>query len=127
MMTLIDFINFINFIFSAGLVCDTLVDLLWFLLNGREPEGHHTACRSHHHVLRVELNTLHRVLVVSVKNTNFLTVLRVPDVDSAVTGAGDDKLGIRREGSLQWKLLGVEMTCKGLKRGSAIGVNELDH
>ena len=51
--------------------------------------------------------------MVSVKNTNFLTVLRVPDVDSAVTGAGDDKLGVRREGSLQWKLLGVEMTWGG--------------
>jgi len=65
--------------------------------------------------------------MVSVENTNFLTVLGVPDVDSAVTGAGDDKLGIRREGSLQWKLLGVEMTGEGLKRGSVIGVNELDH
>ena len=62
MMTLIDFINFINFIFSAGLVCDTLVDLLWFLLNGREPEGHHTACRSHHHVLRVELKLWMKLL-----------------------------------------------------------------
>ena len=48
--------------------------------------------------------------MVSVKNTNFLTVLRVPDVDPAVTGAGDDKLGVRREGSLQRKLLGVKMT-----------------
>ena len=48
--------------------------------------------------------------MVSVKNTNFLTVLRVPDVDPAVTGAGDDKLGVGREGSLQRKLLGVEMT-----------------
>ena len=85
--------------------------------------------------------------MVSVKNTNFLTVLRVPDVDPAVTGARDDELGVRREGSLQWKLLGVEMTCggegeyqlfinfvllvllacEGLKRGSGIGVNELDH
>jgi len=65
--------------------------------------------------------------MVSVKNANFLTVLRVPDVDPAVTGARDDKLGVRREGSLQWKHLGVEMTCEGLKRGSVIGVNELDH
>ena len=48
--------------------------------------------------------------MVSVENTNFLTVLRIPDVDPAVTGARDDKLGVRREGSLQWKLLGIEMT-----------------
>ena len=81
--------------------------------------------------------------MVSVKNTNFLTILRVPDVNPAVTGARDDKLGVRREGSLQWKVLGVEMTwgelfitmsgwsgwltCEGLKRGSVIGINELDH
>ena len=56
------------------------------------------------------LNTLHGIFMVSVKNTNFLTVLRVPDVDSAVRGARYNKLGVRREGSLQWKLLGVEMT-----------------
>ena len=62
--------------------------------------------------------------MVSVKNTNFLTVLRVPDVDPAVTGARDDKLGVRREGSLQWKLLGVEMTWRELlitlSRGSGL-------
>ena len=51
--------------------------------------------------------------MVSVKNANFLTILRVPDVDPTVTGARDDKLGVRREGSLQWKLLGVEMTWGG--------------
>ena len=48
--------------------------------------------------------------MISVENTNFLAVFRVPNVDPAVAGAGDNKLRVRREGSLQWKLLGVEMS-----------------
>lgn len=65
--------------------------------------------------------------MISVKNTNFLAVFRVPDVDPAIAGAGDNKLRVRRKGSLQWKLLDVEMSCKGLERESGVRVNELDH
>ena len=48
--------------------------------------------------------------MISVKNTNFLAVFRVPDVDPVIAGAGDNKLRVRRKGSLQWKLLDVEMS-----------------
>ena len=45
--------------------------------------------------------------------THLLAVLAVPDVDSAVAGAGDDELRVRGEGGLQGELLGVQVTCRG--------------
>ena len=42
--------------------------------------------------------------------THLLAVLAVPDVNAAVAGARDDKLGVGGEGSLQGELLGVQVT-----------------
>ena len=74
-----------------------------------------------------DLDTLHWILVVSIENTNLLTVFWVPNVNPAIAGAGDDELGVRRERSLKWKLFRVEMACEGLKGGSVVWVNEFDH
>ena len=62
-----------------------------------------------------DLDTLHWILVVSIENTNLLTVFWVPNVNPAIAGAGDDELGVRRERSLKWKLFRVEMACKRMQ------------
>ena len=68
-------------------------------------------------VLRIctHLNTLHGTRVVSVEDADLLPVLRVPDVDPSVARTRDDELRVGGEGSLQRKLLGVQMSCDGAK------------
>lgn len=107
--------------FVPELVKD-FVFVLNFILDGGQPEWHGAARWRHHHVLGVKLNTLHWPRVVSVEDTHLLAVLAVPDVDSAVTGAGDDELRVRGEGGLQGELLGVQVTCECLKRCSIIWI-----
>lgn len=97
---------------------------LHFILYRGQPKGHGTASWSHHHVLGVKLNTLHRTLVIAIEDTNLLAVLAVPDVDAAVAGAGDDELRVGGEGGLQGQLLGVEVTCECLKGCSIIWINQ---
>lgn len=100
---------------------------LHVIINGWQPEGHHRAGRRHHHVFWVELNTLHRTFVISIQHTNLLPILRVPDVDPAITGPRDHELGVRGKGSFQGQLLRVEVPREGLQGGAIVGVNQLDN
>lgn len=64
--------------------------------------------------------------MISIQHTHFLPILRVPDVDSAITGPRDHELGVGGEGGFQGQLLGVEVPREGLQGGAIVGVNQLD-
>ena len=48
------------------------------------------------------LYTLDRTLMVTIEDTNFLTIFAVPNVNSTITRPRDDKLRVRRKRSFQW-------------------------
>lgn len=65
--------------------------------------------------------------MISIQHTNLLPILRVPDVDPAITGPRDHELGVRGKGSFQGQLLRVEVPREGLQGGAIVGVNQLDN
>ena len=108
-----------NFSFDSQICRAWLMLLHWtprsgVVVNTRQPERHVLARAGHQHVFGVELHALHRAGVVAVEDAHLGAVLGVPDVDAAVGRARDDKLRVRREGGLQGKVFGVEMTGEGL-------------
>lgn len=64
--------------------------------------------------------------MVSIEYAHLLPILRVPDVDPAVTRPRDHKLGVWREGGFQWQLFGVEVAGEGLESCTVVGVNQLN-
>ena len=60
--------------------------------------------------LSLYLDTLDRVVMITIEDTDLGPGVTVPDVDSPVAAATDHELRVRREGSFQWQLSGVQVT-----------------
>ena len=65
--------------------------------------------------------------MVSVQNADLSAVFRVPDVNSAIGGARDDKLTVGGERSFQGDSFGVHVTGKRLEVRAGKGINQSDH